>query len=108
MDSSILATITHSIVDTVNPEEVVLFGSHARGTAQAQSDLDLLVIMPDTPENSYNRRKLAGDIYRSLKSVPFPLDILVYTRSEVDTWRGVPGHVIAAGMEEGKRLYAQQ
>ena len=35
------------IVDTMQPEAIYLFGSHARGDAGADSDYDLLVIVPD-------------------------------------------------------------
>jgi uncharacterized protein len=39
------------IVDTMQPEAIYLFGSHARGDAGADSDYDLLVIVPDDTPN---------------------------------------------------------
>ena len=43
-DSSLLAEMTRAVVETVNPEQVLVFGSHARGDATAESDVDLLVV----------------------------------------------------------------
>jgi predicted nucleotidyltransferase len=34
------------IVERFDPERIILFGSHARGTANPDSDIDLLVVMP--------------------------------------------------------------
>jgi predicted nucleotidyltransferase len=43
-DAAVLADMTSAIVDTVRPMQVVVFGSHARGDATADSDIDLLVV----------------------------------------------------------------
>jgi predicted nucleotidyltransferase len=99
--------MTMTIVEEVHPDEVVLFGSHARGTGRSGSDVDLLVVMPDTEETLRSRRHITGQIYRRLAAFPVPKDILVYTRGEVERWRGVPGHIVATGLSEGKRLYVR-
>jgi predicted nucleotidyltransferase len=39
--------ITRRIVETSHPEKIILFGSYARGTSGPDSDLDLLVIVPN-------------------------------------------------------------
>lgn len=54
------------IVENLHPDRVVLFGSHATNSAQDQSDVDLLVLVP--PDH----------IYRSLKGVGFAKDILLF------------------------------
>ena len=43
-DERMLADVTRSIVDAVNPERIILFGSAARGEMRAKSDLDVLVV----------------------------------------------------------------
>lgn len=96
-----------TIVDEIHPDEVVLFGSHARGDARAGSDFDFLVVMPDSEETLRHRSKLRGNLYRRLASYPVAKDILVYTRAEVEHWRGARGHGVATGLLEGKRLYAR-
>ena len=107
MDETLLRSMTQDIVDTVHPEEVILFGSHAKGTERGGSDVDLLVVMPEAEETRRKRRRITGRLYRRLASFPVPKDILVYTRGEVERWRTVPGHIVATGLNEGKRLYVR-
>jgi uncharacterized protein len=107
IDETLLRTMTDAIVDEAHPEEVFLFGSYAKGMAHDNSDMDLLVVMPDSDEMRHYRRRLTGRLYRRLASLPISKDILVYTRGEVERWRNVPGHIVATGLSEGKRLYGQ-
>lgn len=107
MDESLLASMADAIVDEIAPEEVVLFGSHAKGTGHIASDVDLLVVVPDSEEAHRHRRQLTGRLYRRLAAFPVSKDILLYTRSEVDRWRSVPGHIVATSLGEGRRLYAR-
>ena len=107
MDEKLLKSMTETIVDEVNPDEVILFGSHARGTERAGSDVDLLVVMPDAEETRRHRRRLTGRLYRRLAAFPVSKDILVYTQGEIERWRGVPGHIVATSLSEGRRLYAR-
>lgn len=100
--------MAQTIAREVQPEEVVLFGSRARGTGQGRSDVDLLVIMPENEQNRRERRRISGAIYRCIASFPVAKDILVYTRGEVERWREVTGHVVATSLSEGKRLYGQE
>ncbi len=37
------------IVSIADPQRIILFGSRARGQSREHSDIDLLVILPDTP-----------------------------------------------------------
>jgi uncharacterized protein len=108
MDEDILKSMTDTIVATVHPDGIILFGSRAMGREHPASDADFLVIQPDSETARLKRRKITGDIYRSLKSFPIAKDILVYTRSEADHWRGISGHVISAAFRDGKQLYARQ
>jgi predicted nucleotidyltransferase len=103
-DDGLLQAMTDTIVNAVAPEEVFLFGSAARGDAGAHSDLDFLIILPDTARAS--RRDAVRTLYTTLSGYPVAKDLLVYTRSDVERWRDVQGHVIEAGLREGRRLYA--
>ena len=107
MDEKLLAAMADAMVNEVHPEEIVLFGSHARGDARSGSDFDFLVVLPDSEETLRHRRHITGKLYRSLSAYPVAKDILVYTRAEVDHWRRVSGHVVATGLLEGRRLYAR-
>ena len=57
-----LQEISRRIIDTVNPRRVIIFGSAATNNMSANSDLDLLVIMPD----GIHRRQTAQNLYRVL------------------------------------------
>jgi predicted nucleotidyltransferase len=107
MDESLLKSMTETIVEELHPEEVILFGSHAKGTERAGSDVDFLVVLPNSEETRRQRRRLTGRVYRRLAAFPVPKDILVYTRDEVERWRGVAGHVVATCLREGRQLYAR-
>ncbi|MAE69956.1 MAG: hypothetical protein CME06_05755 [Gemmatimonadetes bacterium] len=38
--------MTRRIVEQFDPDRIIIFGSHARGTAGPESDVDLLVVLP--------------------------------------------------------------
>src|SRR5205809_6612410 len=59
------------------PERIILFGSHAYGTPHADSDVDLLVVMPARDKHSQAVR------IRGAVPAPFPMDLLVRTPQEV-------------------------
>lgn len=107
MDKNLLQAMTDAIVGAVHPDEIVLFGSYARGDECLGSDLDLLVVVPDSEEMRCRRRKITGLLYRRLAVFPVAKDILLFTRSEMEHWRNVPGHVVATSIQEGRRLYAR-
>ncbi len=99
--------MTDTIVDELSPDEVILFGSHAKGMARTDSDVDFLVVMPDSEETRRLRRRLTGRLYRRLAAFRVSKDILVYTRGEVERWRDVRGHIVATSLTEGRQLYVR-
>jgi uncharacterized protein len=105
IDESMLNDITATIVQAAKPERVLLIGSHARGDASAHSDLDLMVILPSNGDNRPSRRKLSGQLYRTLAKFPVSKDLLLYTSEEVAHWKDDLNHCIARGLREGKVLY---
>lgn len=107
MDEAMIKSMTDTIVEEVHPEEVILFGSYAKGTERAGSDVDFLVVMPETEETRRCRRRLTGRLYRRLAPYPVSKDILVYTHAEVEHWRDVPGHIVSTGLNEGRRMYVR-
>ena len=76
---SVLQAITDVIVRCCNPEEVVLFGSHAKGTAGVTSDVDLLVIGEFTASWWLRERELRDE----LRAFPIPIDLHLLTRAEL-------------------------
>jgi uncharacterized protein len=83
-----------------HPQRVILFGSHARGTARDDSDVDLLVIMP------YKGRSLAKSVEVLARVEPrFPVDLLVRTPGEVRRRVALGDYFIQDILETGRVLY---
>lgn len=89
------------IVERFHPEKIILFGSHARGTAGPDSDVDLLVVM----HVQGSRRQKATEIDLSLSDRRIPLDLLVVTPEQFDREQNMIGTVIRPAAHEGKVLY---
>lgn len=92
------------IVERFNPERIILFGSHARGTAGPDSDADFLIVMPVTG----SKRRQAVEIDLILAGIGIPKDVLVATPEEVERYKDVVGTVIYPALHEGTILYERQ
>ncbi|MCK4342345.1 MAG: nucleotidyltransferase domain-containing protein [Phycisphaerae bacterium] len=83
------------------PGRIILFGSQARGTADARSDVDLLIICPV----SGSRRELMVAMDRALKGLGIARDIVVLTPEEFEIDCHIPGTIARPAWQEGKVLY---
>jgi predicted nucleotidyltransferase len=97
----LLAEVVCRIVSAGVPEKIVLFGSHARGTARPYSDLDILII-EHSPLPRYRR---SARYRRALQGVFPSKDILVWTPEEIMEWRQVPSAFITTALAEGRTIY---
>jgi uncharacterized protein len=96
-----IAEMVRRIVARFHPERIVLYGSHARGTAGPHSDVDLLVVM----EPNGSKRRRAVEIHGLLAGMGVPKDVIVVTPEEFDAYRDAPGTVIRTAWQEGKILH---
>ena len=71
-----LNTIREQVIRLCAPEKILLFGSQAKGTATAKSDIDLCVIA-----STKDKRSLLTDLYCDTES-DTPIDFLLYTPEE--------------------------
>ncbi len=90
------------IVDTVHPLRIVLFGSAARGEMGPDSDIDIMVVMPDGTHRLNTTRYL----YRRMFGFGFPVDIVVATPSILERHKNNIGLIYRTVLEEGKEVYA--
>ena len=102
---ALLDRMVRAIVDEVDPEQIILFGSRARGDAAADSDFDFVVVEAGPFGDGRSRHAEEVRLYRALAGCGVPKDILVYSRDEVDRWRDSLNHVLARALREGKVLY---
>jgi predicted nucleotidyltransferase len=97
----VVEEMVRRIVDGFSPERVILFGSHARGDAGADSDIDLLVVVKCDEDT---RAKLV-EIRRALADLPVAKDIIVVTPEYFARYRDVVGTVVWPATHEGRILY---
>ncbi len=93
------------IVREADPETVILFGSHARGTARPDSDVDLMVIEQEPFSERRSRRAEYARLSMALRDFPFAKDILLFSRDEFEYWKDSPNHVVGRARREGKVLH---
>jgi predicted nucleotidyltransferase len=97
-----LDELIRQIVEAVHPLRIILFGSAARDHIGPDSDLDLLIVMPD----GTHRRHAAQYLYRSIHGVTTPFDLVVATPSDLQKYRHNPGLIYRTILEEGRTVYA--
>lgn len=77
---------------------VILFGSHARGDARPDSDLDFLVIEPRVADHRVEMVRLE----EVLDALNIPTDVLVTSREVFEEWHDTPGTVLYEAVKEGR------
>ena len=102
---TLIDQMVKAVVDEVDPEQVILFGSRARGEEHEESDVDLVVVEAEPFGRERSRHKEMVRLYKVLADFPVSADVLVYTHDEVDYWRDSLNHVLARALREGKVLY---
>lgn len=102
LDHQVLEKMVRRLVEEFQPEQIILFGSHAWGAADENSDVDLLVIVPHSDISPIQRAIRA---HRCLRGLNVPKDILVKTRAEMEQFRHVYASLESEILERGTVLY---
>jgi len=103
ISESLKKEIVDRITSSVHPTKIFLFGSYAYGSPTPDSDLDLAVIMLDVP----SKHKESVKLYKLLRGIGLPKDIIVSSLEEFDFYKNEPGSVFKTINEKGILLYAR-
>ena len=105
VNDQVLSEMVQAIVREVDPEQIILFGSRARGGGGQDSDLDLLIVERESFGEKRSRREELARIRRALSEFFIAKDILVFSQEEVARWRNSINHIIATSLRDGRILY---
>jgi len=93
--------LVRRIVSRMQPLEVILFGSYAKGTATADSDLDLFVIV----ETELPMARRADELKPLSSRTWLSVDIHVYTPEEVQEYGKEPYSFVKSVLQSGTRVF---
>lgn len=102
--ASELERAVERLVAQFHPQRIILFGSQARNTADARSDVDLLVIMHFEKRPGV-RLQLMMEMIRSLRGMKIACDVAILTPEEFEIDRLIPGTIARPASREGRILY---
>ncbi len=104
VDKDNIIQVAKSLGDATNAERVILFGSYARGNADEDSDVDLLIVA----DSNLPRFKRSRDLYKMIRPYPFGMDLLVYTPQEIEKGKKSPISFISTVLQEGENVYVRR
>jgi predicted nucleotidyltransferase len=93
--------VSDEIARRFQPERIILFGSYAYGIPTADSDADILVVMP-LPNKGRGR---ASDIRQHL-DIAFPLDLVVCDPDYLERRIAMNDFFLIEITQKGRVLYA--
>jgi len=95
--------IVSIIVSLIDPDQIVLFGSYARGENKKTSDIDLLVLK----RNLQNTKTLTDNLYMSFfdNKIKIPVDLLVLDYDKYNNLKNEIGYIYKTISKEGKLIY---
>lgn len=102
--NEVIRRMARRIVRRFKPERIILFGSRARGDAHADSDVDLLIVMP-VKSKRQKQLEIRLALHHGFATVP--MDVIVVTPQEYSTDVHIPGTIVRPAVREGKVLYVR-
>lgn len=99
-------TLVQKIVDYLKPERIIVFGSVVRGEADANSDIDLLIIKKSDKKRPFRIKEVFEAIRGMDRS--YPLDPIVYTPEEIAKRLSLGDYFVKRVLTEGKVVYGSE
>lgn len=98
-----LDKIRDIIVETVQPDKIILFGSRATGKNREDSDYDIFVIK----SGIQNERKVSTEIYTAFydKRVGLPIDVIASTPEKFNKNKNDPNMIYYDVDTKGITIY---
>lgn len=93
--------LVERIVQMVHPLRIILFGSAVKGDPKPDSDIDVLVVMPE----GTHRRRTAQYLYQKITHLGVPFDLLVATPSDLEKYKNNIGLIYRTVLNEGEEVY---
>lgn len=98
-----IQAVVDRIAEVYDPERVVLFGSHARGTAASDSDVDLLVILPFEGRSFWKSLEITNRV-----NPPFAVDLLARRPDDTQRRYAQGDPLIREALDQGRVLYERR
>ena len=95
-------TAVERLVAEFHPEQIWLFGSYAWGEPRSESDLDFVVVVPESDESPLARAQRAQS---RLWGIPIAMDVVVPTKKDFERVRHLKGSLTYKIVNEGRLLY---
>ena len=102
LNRTTIDAITRLIVERFEPEQIILFGSCARGDTDENSDLDLLVVLRHNDEQGREGYAIRLAI---AENFVLPVDVLIRSADVVDKYRRDPNSMISRMLEDSEVLH---
>lgn len=96
-----IGAMARRIVQCTQPLQLILFGSHARGSPRSRSDVDLLIVVAD----GQDRRRVRDVVHAALREFRVSHDLVVTTPSEIERRGQLVGTVLRPALREGRVIY---
>ncbi len=96
-----ITEIKNIIAQKYEPDKIILFGSYATGDYNEDSDIDLLIIK----DTNIPRYKRGQNVRKFLYGAMIPIDLVVYTNSEIEESRNKKYTFIYEVLKTGKVIY---
>ena len=97
----VVRAVSKKAADAIHPRQIIAFGSRVRGTASAESDVDLLIVY-DGPKS---KREIQREVHRLFTHPEFSLDVFVMKPQELAANKHIANTLAREVSEHGVVCY---
>lgn len=97
--------IVRRLVAGMRPQRIILFGSYAYGQPDADSDLDLMIVVSHSDRPAYRR---AQEAYACVGAVGIAKDLIVLTEEEFERQAQVSTSLARLVKDRGRVVYERR